>query len=43
LALYDEPTDAAEFYRHDRQMHVPLAESLPELRGYTVGGSGTRA
>jgi hypothetical protein len=41
LALYDEPTDAAEFDRHDRQMHVPRAESLPELHGYTVTRSGT--
>jgi hypothetical protein len=43
LVLYDEPADAAEFDRHDRQVHVPLAKPLAGLRRYTVSRSGTRA
>jgi uncharacterized protein (TIGR02118 family) len=42
LVLYDEPDDPAEFDRHYRQVHVPLAKSLPGLRRYTVSRRGTR-
>jgi uncharacterized protein (TIGR02118 family) len=36
LVLYKQPTDVEAFDRHYRDIHVPLAKSLPGLRSYTV-------
>ena len=36
LVLYKQPTDVEAFDRHYRDIHVPLAKSLPELRSYTI-------
>jgi uncharacterized protein (TIGR02118 family) len=36
LVLYNTPEDPAEFHRHYREVHIPLAKSLPGLRRYTV-------
>jgi uncharacterized protein (TIGR02118 family) len=38
LALYETPADPEAFGRHYREVHIPLARQLPELRRYTVGG-----
>jgi uncharacterized protein (TIGR02118 family) len=35
-ALYRTPTDAAAFERYYFDRHVPLAKTLPGLRGYQV-------
>jgi len=35
-ALYRTPTDAAAFERYYFDRHVPLAKTLPDLRGYQV-------
>ncbi len=35
-ALYRQPTDAAAFDRYYFDRHVPLAKTLPGLRGYEV-------
>ena len=45
LALYKKPTDAAAFDAHYYSTHVPLAKTLPGLRGYEVstGPIGTPA
>jgi uncharacterized protein (TIGR02118 family) len=37
LVLYEQPRDEAEFDRHYREVHIPLAKALPGLRRYTVG------
>ena len=34
--LYAQPQDPAAFDRHYREVHVPLANKLPGLKGYTV-------
>jgi uncharacterized protein (TIGR02118 family) len=36
LVLYNMPEDPAEFDRHYREVHIPLAEKLPGLRRYTI-------
>lgn len=36
LVLYSTPVDEAEFDRHYREIHIPLASKLPGLRRYTV-------
>ncbi|MGH2717440.1 MAG: EthD family reductase [Actinomycetota bacterium] len=40
LVLWEAPTDPAEFERHYRQIHVPLAKALPGLRRYTISRNG---
>ena len=37
LALYERPADPAEFDRHYREIHIPLASRLPGLRRYAIG------
>ena len=34
--LYGQPTDAAEFDRHYKEKHLPLAVKIPGLKGYTL-------
>lgn len=34
--LWGTPSDPAEFDRHYREVHVPLAKKLPGLRRYTL-------
>jgi uncharacterized protein (TIGR02118 family) len=36
LGLYHKPKDAAEFDKHYREVHIPLAKKLPNVRKYTV-------
>lgn len=36
IALYPKPADAAAFDQHYFGVHVPLAKTLPGLRGYQV-------
>jgi len=36
LVLYNMPEDPAEFDRYYRDVHIPLAKSLPGLRRYTI-------
>jgi uncharacterized protein (TIGR02118 family) len=36
LVLYNMPEDPAEFDRHYREAHIPLAKKLPGLRRYTI-------
>ncbi|WP_037577598.1 EthD family reductase [Phaeacidiphilus oryzae] len=36
LVFWDDPQDPAEFDRHYREVHIPLANKLPGLRRYTV-------
>ncbi len=45
LALYKKPADAAAFDAYYYDNHVPLAKTLPGLRGYevSVGPVGTPA
>ena len=45
LALYKKPADAAAFDAYYYSTHVPLAKTLPGLRGYEVstGPIGTPA
>ncbi len=45
IALYKKPADAAAFDAYYRSTHVPLAKTLPGLRGYQVssGPIGTPA
>ena len=35
-AIYQQPTDAAAFDKHYFGTHVPLAKTIPGLRGYEV-------
>lgn len=37
IVLWGKPSDPAEFDRHYREVHVPLAKKLPGLRRYTLG------
>ena len=34
-ALFGQPQDPAAFDRHWREVHVPLAQKMPGLKGYT--------
>lgn len=45
IALYKTPADATAFDAYYRSTHVPLAKTLPGLRGYQVsrGPIGTPA
>ena len=45
IALYKKPADAAAFDAYYRSTHVPLAKTVPGLRGYQVsrGPIGTPA
>ena len=45
IALYKKPADVAAFDAYYRSTHVPLAKTLPGLRGYQVssGAIGTPA
>lgn len=36
IVLWDNPQDPAEFDRHYRDVHIPLARKLPGLRRYTL-------
>jgi uncharacterized protein (TIGR02118 family) len=36
LVLYGMPVDPAEFERHYREVHIPLAKQLPGLRRYSI-------
>lgn len=36
LVSYNTPEDPAEFDRYYREVHIPLAKSLPGLRRYTI-------
>lgn len=36
IALYKKPADAAAFDAYYRTTHVPLAKTVPGLRGYTI-------
>ncbi|MGD3110641.1 EthD family reductase [Streptomyces sp. YGL11-2] len=37
IVLYETPADLAAFDRHYRDIHLPLARTLPGLRRYTLG------
>jgi uncharacterized protein (TIGR02118 family) len=36
LVVYETPADPAAFDRHYRDVHIPLAKTLPGLRRYTI-------
>lgn len=36
VALYGKPRDPAHFERYYRQVHVPLARKIPEIRRFTI-------
>jgi uncharacterized protein (TIGR02118 family) len=36
LYLWEQPTDAEAFERHYRDVHIPLARTLPRLRSYAI-------
>jgi uncharacterized protein (TIGR02118 family) len=36
LVVYETPADPAAFDRHYRDVHIPLAKTLPGLRQYTI-------
>jgi uncharacterized protein (TIGR02118 family) len=38
--LYHHPDDAAAFDRYYDEKHIPLATTMPGLRGYTVSRPG---
>ena len=35
--LYGHPDDPAEFDRHYRDVHIPLAQQMRGLKGWTIG------
>ena len=37
VVSYGQPTDAGEFDRHYREVHVGLAQAIPGLRRFTMG------
>lgn len=37
IILWETPSDPEEFDRHYREVHIPLARSLPGLRRYSLG------
>jgi uncharacterized protein (TIGR02118 family) len=37
IVQYGQPTDPAEFDRHYREVHAPLARSIPGLQRFTIG------
>ncbi|MRH86654.1 EthD family reductase [Nocardia sp. SYP-A9097] len=41
VIMYETPTDIDAFERHYRDIHIPLANELPELRRYTVSHDAT--
>jgi len=41
LVLFDTPPDPEAFDRHYREVHVPLAKSLPGLRRYSISRAPT--
>ena len=36
LIVYDKPESPETFDRHYREVHIPLAKTLPGLRRYTI-------
>ena len=36
VALYGKPRDSAHFDRYYREVHVPLAKKIPNLRRFTI-------
>lgn len=41
IVLYGHPDDPAAFDRHYAESHVPLAEKIPNCRGFTWGHVAT--
>jgi uncharacterized protein (TIGR02118 family) len=41
MVLWGTPQDPAEFDRHYRQVHIPLAKKLPGLRSFTLSRNAT--
>ncbi|KAA0025082.1 EthD family reductase [Antrihabitans cavernicola] len=39
--MYDRPADVDGFERHYRDIHIPLANKLPDLRRFTVSHDAT--
>ncbi|MFD1331128.1 EthD family reductase [Methylopila musalis] len=37
IVMYKTPADPAHFDRHFREVHMPLVEKMPGLRGYSFG------
>jgi uncharacterized protein (TIGR02118 family) len=35
--LYGQPEDPAQFDRHYREVHIPLAKKMKGLKGWTIG------
>ena len=41
IVLYKKPADPAHFDKHFREVHAPLAQKMPGLRGYSFGPTST--
>lgn len=37
IVLYKKPADPAHFEKHFREVHMPLVDKMPGLRGYSYG------
>lgn len=37
IVLYKKPKDPAHFSKHFREVHAPLAQKMPGLRGFSYG------
>ncbi len=37
VVLYKKPADPAHFDKHFREVHAPLAQKMPGLRGFSFG------
>ncbi len=43
LVLYNTPADPAAFDRYYRERHIPLANKIPALRGYSISSGAVQA
>jgi uncharacterized protein (TIGR02118 family) len=41
VVLYKKPADPAHFDKHFREVHVPLVQKMPGLRGFSFGPAST--
>jgi uncharacterized protein (TIGR02118 family) len=41
IVLYKKPADPAHFDKHFREVHVPLVQKMPGLRGFSFGPTST--
>jgi uncharacterized protein (TIGR02118 family) len=41
VVLYKKPADPEHFDKHFREVHVPLVQKMPGLRGFSFGPAST--